>query len=134
MVITYGTFDLFHVGHVRLLQRARMLGDQLGVGLSSDGFNKLKGKSSFFSFEDRKEILLSCRFVDFVFSEDCWEQKEADLIKYNASVFVMGSDWTGKFDHLKNLCEVVYLQRTETVSSSYIRQSLRSELIVHGRR
>lgn len=134
VVITYGTFDLFHVGHVRLLQRARMLGDRLVVGLSSDGFNRKKGKSSFFSFEDRKEILLSCRFVDHVFSEDSWEQKESDIIKHNASIFVMGDDWTGKFDYLNQICDVVYLSRTETVSTSYIKSSLRAELAVDGDR
>lgn len=126
VIITYGTFDLFHVGHVRLLQRARMLGDRLVVGLSSDEFNRVKGKSAFFTFDERKEILMACRFVDEVFSENSWDQKEDDIRKYNASIFVMGSDWTGKFDYLQRICEVIYLDRTEEVSSSSIKRALRS--------
>ncbi|EKF9136227.1 TPA: glycerol-3-phosphate cytidylyltransferase [Vibrio cholerae] len=123
-VITYGTFDLLHVGHVRLLKRLKNMGDKLIVGLSSDNFNLQKGKCSFFSFDERKEILLSTKYVDEVISEDCWEQKIKDVIKYNASVFAIGNDWEGKFDFLKEYCEVVYLPRTENISTTDIKKRL----------
>ena len=123
-VITYGTFDLFHVGHVRLLKRLRTLGDRLVVGISSDEFNELKGKKSFFSYEERSEILLSCKYVDAVFAEQNWAQKRTDIIKYNAKIFAMGDDWIGKFDDLNDICDVRYLTRTEEVSTTYIKNSL----------
>ena len=124
IVITYGTFDLFHVGHVRLLKRLRALGDSLIVGVSSDGFNAMKGKKSFFSYEERKEILLSCKYVDDVFPENNWEQKRSDIIKYGASIFGIGDDWKGKFDDLSDICDVIYLERTENVSTTDIKKEL----------
>lgn len=124
IVITYGTFDLFHIGHVRLLKRLRNLGDKLIVGLSSDEFNAIKGKKSFFSYEERKEILLSCKYVDDVFPEYNWEQKVLDIKKYNASIFGMGNDWFGKFDNLNKYCKVIYLDRTEDISTTDIKNNL----------
>lgn len=124
VVITYGTFDLFHIGHVRLLKRLRALGDKLIVGLSSDEFNAIKGKKSFFSYEERKEILLSCKYVDEVFPEYNWEQKIDDVQKYQADIFGMGNDWVGKFDELNAYCKVVYLDRTEDISTTEIKNNL----------
>ena len=126
-VITYGTFDLLHYGHINLLKRARALGDYLIVGLSSDEFNAVKGKKAFFDFEARKKMLESVRYVDEVVVEGRWEQKVEDVKKYGADVFVIGDDWAGKFDYLKMYCEVVYLPRTEGVSSSMIRRELKGD-------
>ena len=123
-VLTYGTFDLFHRGHVRILKRLSQLGDKLIVGLSTDEFNAGKGKRSLFSYEERKEILESCRYVDKVIPESDWAQKKLDVVKYNVDIFGMGSDWAGKYDELKDLCEVVYLDRTEDISTTDIKQSL----------
>ncbi|WP_366140340.1 adenylyltransferase/cytidyltransferase family protein [uncultured Umboniibacter sp.] len=123
-VITYGTFDLFHVGHVRLLKRLRALGDRLIVGVSSDEFNLSKGKKSFYSFAERKEILEATDYVDSVFAENDWEQKRGDIIRYKASIFGMGDDWSGEFDSLKDICDVVYLPRTEEVSTTDIKNAL----------
>eukprot|EP00041_Stephanoeca_diplocostata_P026759 m.727241 g.727241 ORF g.727241 m.727241 type:complete len:143 (+) comp23032_c0_seq9:97-525(+) len=121
IVITYGTYDLFHPGHVRLLKRAKALGTKLVVGVSTDAFNSRKGKKSIMSFEDRKIVLEACRYVDEVFAEDDWDQKSSDVVEKNASVFVMGDDWKGKFDFLKSHCEVVYLPRTPDVSTTTIK-------------
>ncbi len=123
-IITYGTFDLYHIGHVRLLKRLKALGDYLIVGLSSDEFNRMKGKVSFFSYEERKEILLTCKYVDEVFPEYTWEQKAEDIQKYNIDILGMGDDWKGKFDELSEFCEVVYLPRTNEVSTTDIKESL----------
>ena len=123
-IITYGTFDLFHVGHIRLLKRLSQLGDKLIVGLSTDEFNSGKGKNSFFSYEERFEILSSCKYVDFVFPESEWGQKVKDVVKYNVDIFAMGNDWEGKFDELKEYCEVIYLSRTEDVSTTQIKNKL----------
>lgn len=120
-VITYGTFDLFHVGHVRLLQRLRAHGDRLVVGLSSDSFNQIKGKKTVMPYQHRAEILESCRYVDKVFPETCWEQKREDIIREGASMFAMGDDWAGKFDDLSDLCEVMYLPRTKDISTTEIK-------------
>ena len=120
-VITYGTYDLLHVGHINLLKRARELGDRLVVGISSDEFNKIKGKESIFSFNERKKILEAIRYVDEVFAENNWEQKRDDIQKYGADIFVMGDDWTGKFDNLNDLCEVTYLARTADISTTYLK-------------
>lgn len=117
-VITYGTYDLLHRGHINLLKRARAMGDHLIVGLSSDAFNAVKHKKSFYSYEERKLVLEAVRYVDEVIPEDNWEQKESDIREHGVHVFVMGDDWAGKFDHLKSLCEVVYLPRTEGVSTT----------------
>lgn len=126
VVITYGTFDLFHVGHIRLLKRLSELGDKLIVGISSDEFNHSKGKKSFFSYEERAEIVQSCRYVDEVFPEHCWEQKIDDIKKYQADIFAMGDDWEGKFDFLSEQCDVVYLPRTEDISTTDIKTKLSS--------
>jgi len=123
-VITYGTYDLLHVGHINLLRRARELGDYLIVVVSSDEFNAIKGKKAYYSFEDRKKILEAIRYVDEVLPEYTWEQKIDDVKNNNIDVFVMGDDWTGKFDFLKEYCEVVYLPRTEGISTTKIKQDL----------
>jgi glycerol-3-phosphate cytidylyltransferase len=123
-VITYGTFDILHVGHINLLRRARALGDRLVVGLSTDEFNAGKHKSSLLTYANRKAVLESIRYVDMVFAEESWEQKPDDSRKYGAGVFVMGHDWEGKFDFLSEYCEVAYLSRTEGISTSEIKQTL----------
>ncbi|PFB59982.1 glycerol-3-phosphate cytidylyltransferase [Bacillus anthracis] len=123
-VLTYGTFDLLHYGHINLVRRAKDLGDYLIVGLSTDEFNALKGKESYFKFEERKMLLESIRYVDLVISENTWEQKIEDIIKYEIDVFVMGNDWEGKFDFLKEYCEVIYLPRTEDISTTQIKSEL----------
>ena len=125
-VLTYGTFDMFHVGHVRLLKRARELGDELIVGLSTDAFNEKKHKSALFSYAERKEILEACRYVDRVIPESCWEQKAGDVEKFGVDVVVMGSDWEGDehFESLKGLCKVVFLTRTENISTTSLKNEL----------
>lgn len=123
-VITYGTYDLLHVGHINLLRRAKEYGDYLIVVVSSDEFNAMKGKKAFYSFEDRKKILESIRYVDEVLPEYNWEQKVDDVVNNNVDVFVMGDDWTGKFDFLKEYCDVVYLPRTEGISTTQIKKEL----------
>ena len=123
-ILTYGTFDLLHYGHIRLLKRAKALGDYLIVALSTDDFNNLKGKKAYHDFKTRKEMLESIRYVDLVIPEDNWEQKIDDVKNYKADVVVMGSDWTGKFDYLKDYCEVVYLDRTEGISTTKIKKDL----------
>jgi glycerol-3-phosphate cytidylyltransferase len=123
-VLTYGTYDLLHKGHVLLLERARQLGDQLIVGLSTDAFNVVKGKSCCYSYEDRFLILSAIKYVDKIIPEDTWEQKVDDIKRFNVDVFVMGDDWKGKFDHLREYCEVVYLPRTEDVSTTLVIESI----------
>lgn len=123
-ILTYGTFDLLHVGHIRLLERAKALGDYLIVGLSTDEFNEMKHKSSFLPFEQRKEILEAIKYVDLVIPETCWEQKVVDVQKHSVDVFVMGEDWEGEFDFLKDHCEVVYLRRTHDISTSILKAKL----------
>lgn len=123
-VITYGTYDLLHVGHINLLRRARELGDYLVVVLSSDEFNALKGKKAYHPYEDRKKILEAIRYVDEVLPEYTWEQKIKDVQDNDIDIFVMGDDWTGKFDFLKDYCEVVYLPRTEGISTTKIKEDL----------
>ena len=124
VVLTYGTFDLFHEGHVRLLKRAKALGDYLIVAISSDEFNAEKGKKSFRNYEARKEIVEAIKYVDLVIPETNWQQKVNDVIEYNVDVFVMGDDWVGKFDFLKEYCEVVYLTRTPGISSTQLKEEL----------
>ena len=124
-IITYGTFDVLHYGHINLLKRARALGDYLIVGLSTDEFNLIKQKESFYTYEQRKTILEACRYVDLVIPEDTWEQKVSDIKKYQADVFVMGNDWSHKFDFLQDFCEVVYLKRTPDVCSTETKKYLR---------
>lgn len=123
-VITYGTFDLFHVGHLNILRRAKELGDYLVVAVSSDKFNEGKGKKAYNSQEDRINILKSIKYVDEVILEESWEQKYTDIKKYDIDVFVMGHDWEGKFDELKEYCEIVYLPRTEGISTTKIKNDL----------
>lgn len=127
-VLTYGTFDLFHEGHVRILKRAKALGDYLIVAISSDEFNQLKGKKSVMSYEQRKEVVEAIRYVDLVIPENDWEQKISDVQKYDVDVFVMGDDWTGKFDFLKEYCEVIYLPRTENISTTMIKEKLNKKI------
>jgi len=124
-VITYGTFDLLHYGHINLLRRAKELGNYLIVGLSTDEFNLLKGKKSYFSFEERKMMLEAIRYVDLVIPETCWEQKVEDIKKYNVDIFVMGDDWKGKFDYLSQFCKVIYLPRTPEISTTKIKYDLK---------
>ncbi|MFO1444435.1 glycerol-3-phosphate cytidylyltransferase [Bacillus sp. Bva_UNVM-123] len=123
-VITYGTFDLLHWGHVRLLERARGFGDHLTVALSTDDFNKLKRKKAYHSYEHRKYLLESLKYVDKVIPECNWEQKIADVIREEISMFVMGDDWKGEFDFLNPYCKVIYLPRTKEISSSKIKKDL----------
>lgn len=125
-VITYGTFDLFHIGHVNLLRRLRALGDRLIVGCSTDEFNALKGKKAMMPYEHRIAILKACRYVDEVFPEEDWSQKRNDIIREKADIFAMGDDWSGKFDDLSDQCQVIYLPRTADVSSTEIRQLVHS--------
>ena len=125
-IITYGTFDLLHYGHINLLKRAKSLGDYLIVVLSSDEFNKIKHKESYYTYDQRKMILEACRYVDLVVPEYTWEQKIEDVQKYQADIFVMGDDWKGEFDFLKEYCEVVYLPRTPNVCSTKTKEHLRN--------
>lgn len=127
-VITYGTFDLFHIGHLNLLRRAKELGDYLIVAVSSDEFNlKEKGKVCQIRDKERMEIVSAIRYVDKVILEESWDQKVKDVQKYDVDVFVMGDDWKGKFDFLKKYCEVVYLPRTEGISSTQLKEELRNK-------
>jgi glycerol-3-phosphate cytidylyltransferase len=124
-VITYGTFDLLHYGHINLLKRAKALGDYLIVALSTEEFNASeKNKICYFPYEIRKQLLESIRYVDLVIPETCWEQKEQDIIEYHIDTFVIGDDWKGKFDSLSSKCKVVYLDRTPEISTSRIKSEL----------
>jgi glycerol-3-phosphate cytidylyltransferase len=123
-VLTYGTYDFLHIGHINLLRRAAECGDRLIVGLSTDDFNRRKGKRSASSFEDRRTIVRAIRYVDEVIPEEDWDQKRNDIKEHGVDVFVMGDDWAGRFDDLRELCEVVYLPRTERISSTYIKNRL----------
>lgn len=127
-VITYGTFDLLHYGHVNLLRRAKACGDYLIVAVSDDEFNNIKNKRCFFTFEKRKEMVEAIRYVDLVIRESAWEQKVNDVKDYNVDVFVMGDDWEGQFDFLSDLCDVVYLERTPEISTTSIKTSLNKSL------
>ncbi len=124
-VITYGTFDLLHYGHIRLLKRAKALGDYLIVALSTDEFNwKEKHKKCYFTYEERRQLLESIRYVDLVIPEESWEQKPQDIKEYHVDTFVMGDDWKGKFDYLRDCCEVVYLPRTPEISTTKMKQEI----------
>ena len=123
-VITYGTFDLFHVGHLKLLERARALGDRLVVGVSTDAFNEGKGKRTVIPYADRAAIVRAIRCVDDVIPEESWDQKRDDIRRLGVTTFVMGDDWRGKFDDLKSLCDVVYLPRTSMVSTTSIKEAV----------
>lgn len=126
-IITYGTFDTLHYGHILLLSRARAMGDYLIVGMSSDEFNAGKGKQAHFDFEARKKLLQTLRCVDMIIPEHSWEQKRDDIAAHKVDIFTMGDDWAGKFDTLSDLCEVRYLSRTPNVSSTLLRQHLTQE-------
>ncbi len=128
-VITYGTFDLFHYGHINVLKRARALGDFLAVGVSSDEFNLLKGKTSVHSYQERVAFLQELRCVDLIFAEENWDQKRIDIEKYSIDIFVMGDDWAGKFDELLgDLCAVRTIERTPDISSTLLKKKLEKQL------
>ncbi len=128
-VITYGTFDLLHYGHINLLRRAKELGDYLIVALSTDEFNwNSKQKKCYFTYEQRKQLLEAIRYVDLVIPETCWEQKVEDVREFKVDTFVIGDDWQGKFDFLKDYCEVVYLSRTPEISTTQIKKELAGKL------
>lgn len=121
IILTYGTFDLLHYGHIAFLEKAKSLGDKLIVGLSSDNFNKIKGKDSFYNFEIRKKMLSSIKYVDEIFIQDSFEQKIEDIQKYGANILVSSEDWLGKYDYLNEFCEVLYLERTPEISTSQLK-------------
>ena len=127
-VITYGTFDMLHYGHINLLRRAKELGDYLVVVLSTDEFNwNSKQKKCYFTYEQRKQVLEAIRYVDLVIPEENWEQKINDIKEFRIDTFVMGDDWKGKFDFLKPYCDVVYLPRTPEISTSQIKEDLKEK-------
>ena len=123
-ILTYGTFDLLHYGHIELLRRAKLLGDYLIVALSTDEFNLKKNKKSYYDYEIRKKMLEAIRYVDLIIPENTWEQKRNDVKKYEIDTVVMGDDWKGneKFEDLKDICNVVYLPRTIGISTSKIKR------------
>ncbi len=125
-VLTYGTFDLLHYGHINLLRRAKALGDYLVVAVSTDEFNDKKGKKAYFNYEERKLLVEAIKYVDLVIPEETWEQKVYDIQKYDIDIVVMGGDWAGseRFEYLKEYADVVYLPRTEGVSSTQIKEEL----------
>lgn len=126
VILTYGTFDLFHIGHLNLLRRLKDLGTNLIVGVSTDEFNSSKGKKTIIPFEDRIQIVQSMEFVDLAIAEDNWDQKKHDIEKYKVDTFGIGDDWKGKFDELKEYCEVVYLPRTNGISSTALKKNLQA--------
>lgn len=123
-IITYGTFDLLHYGHIKLLKRAKEQGDYLIVAISTNEFNEKKGKKCYFTYEERKKLVEAIRYVDLVIPEDSWEQKVSDIKEFKVDSFVIGDDWQGKFDFLKEHCEVIYLSRTPEISTTKIKQDL----------
>lgn len=133
-ILTYGTFDLLHYGHIRLLKRAKALGDYLIVALSTDEFNEIKGKKAYHNYETRKLMLEAIRYVDLVIPEENWEQKINDVKEYKADIVVMGSDWAGsdRFNYLTDYCEVVYLDRTEGISTTKIKEELKLQDPING--
>ena len=126
VVFTYGTFDLFHIGHLKLLQRLKLLGDKLIVAVSTDEFNEIKGKKTIIPFEQRKEIVENIKCVDMVIPENDWAQKIQDIQKHNVDIFAIGNDWEGKFDFLKEYSDVIYLDRTEDISSTQLKNTLKT--------
>jgi glycerol-3-phosphate cytidylyltransferase len=129
-IITYGTFDMFHIGHLNLFKRLKGMGDKLIVAVSTDEFNASKGKRTLIPYEQRAEIVAAVKYVDLVIPEMCWEQKAEDVKTYNCDIFAIGNDWEGKFDFLKPQCEVVYLERTDGVSTTALKRSLNKLLSV----
>ena len=128
IVLTYGTFDMFHIGHLNLLNRLKSLGDKLIVAVTTDEFNSIKGKKTLIPFEQRALIVQNIKCVDMVISEENWEQKIDDIKKYNVDIFAMGDDWQGKFDFLKDYCEVIYLPRTQNISTTELKKELNKYL------
>ncbi len=126
-ILTYGTFDLLHFGHIEILRRAKALGDYLIVALSTDEFNEIKNKKAYHNFETRKKMLEAIRYVDLVIPENSWDQKRNDVLEYKVDIVVMGSDWekNEKFECLKDICEVKYLSRTEGISTTKIKKDLK---------
>ena len=128
IVLTYGTFDMFHIGHLNLLNRLKSLGDKLIVAVSTDEFNSIKGKKTLIPFEQRALIVQNIKYVDIVIAEENWEQKIDDIKKYNVDIFAIGDDWQGKFDFLKDYCEVIYLPRTQNISTTELKKELNKYL------
>jgi len=131
IVITYGTFDMFHIGHLKLLQRLKNLGDKLIVAVSTDKFNEIKGKKTLIPFNQRALIVENIKCVDMVIAENDWEQKAQDIKKYNVDIFAMGNDWEGKFDFLNEYCKVVYLPRTKKISTTQLKLELNKFLDIY---
>jgi len=129
-VITYGTFDMFHIGHLNLLKRLKEMGDTLIVAVSTDEFNSLKGKKVVIPYEQRARIVEAIKYVDKVIPENNWEQKREDIVRYNVDIFAIGEDWKGKFDFLSDICQVQYLERTPDVSSTKLKKSLKQFLSI----
>lgn len=129
-IITYGTFDMFHIGHLRLLRRLKEMADRVVVAVSTDEFNQVKGKKVLIPYEQRADIVSSLRYVDLVIPETNWEQKVTDIQQHQVDVFAMGNDWEGKFDFLKAHCEVVYLDRTQNISTTDLKRSLKHFLSI----
>jgi len=123
-ILTYGTFDMFHIGHLKLLERLSQLGEKLIVAVSTDEFNEQKGKKTIIPYDQRAEIIAAIRYVDKVIPEKTWEQKPDDIKNHQVDIFAMGYDWKGKFDDLNQYCEVVYLPRTEGISTSRLKNQL----------
>ncbi|HIP34139.1 MAG TPA: glycerol-3-phosphate cytidylyltransferase [Bacteroidia bacterium] len=130
-IITYGTFDMLHIGHVNLFKRLKSMGTRLIVAVSTDEFNLIKGKKTLIPYEQRKQIVESIRYVDMVIAEENWDQKVKDIQKYDVDIFSIGDDWKGKFDFLKECCEVIYLERTENISTTQLKQALSSFLSIN---
>ncbi len=126
VMLTYGTFDMFHIGHLELLKRIKAMGDRVIVGVSTDEFNHIKGKKTIIPYSQRAEIVASIKYVDRVIPEESWEQKREDIKRYGVTHFVMGDDWRGKFDELSDLCEVIYLPRTKGISSTELKTTLKA--------
>ncbi len=125
-LITYGTFDMFHVGHLELLRRVKSYGDELIVAVSTDEFNEIKGKKTIIPYEQRAKIVEAIKYVDKVIPEKSWDQKTEDIKRYNIDLFIMGDDWEGKFDFLKEYCDVLYLPRTHDISSTELKKTLKT--------
>lgn len=129
-VITYGTFDMFHIGHLKLLRRLSEMGDKVIVAVSTDEFNELKGKKTLIPYDQRAAIVEAIDCVDLVIPEESWEQKLSDVKRYQVDIFAIGEDWKGKFDFLEELCEVVYLPRTKNISTTDLKRSLKRFLSI----
>ena len=129
-IITYGTFDMFHIGHLRLLERLSQLAERVIVAVATDAFNEQKGKKVLIPYEQRAAIVQAIEYVDLVIPEENWQQKSTDIATYNVDIFAMGDDWAGQFDFLKSQCEVVYLERTQDVSTTALKKSLSNFLSI----